>query len=256
MSLKKRKKEILYKVGRNIFSYQKIENLLKIIHILKDLPINKNERNEKVEFINEITLGTSKNLLLSKNKPASTGLTISIEYPKDYYDNKEKILAIITSERNELVHHSKSKFDMTSIDKCKKLEKKLDKEYKHTKKEIKFFKNHLKDIKKKFTYFKEQFKDNKNIELVKKMILENTYLNDQLVINLFKLYKNDKNSLVSLDEAGFFINDNFKEEVIIMKKEYKSLKKFMLKTTLFDIIVEKKTDRLFYKVKKEFEHLL
>lgn len=267
--------EILRKIGRNVILYQEIERMLKFLTIagnhsgyLSELPTL---LEKKADTIQKLTMGQVAGLFLGnmysgieENKETAEeelkeirlSFQFNMECDKDLFEAKKQTLSSIVADRNELIHHFLSKFNLQTIDSCLEAEEYLDQQ------RDKILPQH-KELINVVKYFRETFKEYdefvKSDEFQKQIELVN--VRQCIVVRLLEdvskqMARADGWALVSL--AGQLIKQHAPEELALFNKKHGSntLKKSILATGLFDLkeeSINKGGIRLLYKLKPEFD---
>jgi len=251
-----KKKKVIYKIGRNLLLYQKLENLLKYINYHNDFPTDITSLEKKNKILGISTLGSLiTNLVNYDSDKVDKPIQIDIGTSSDYYKQKEEVLVMILRERNELVHHAANKFDMSTSKKCKKIGKKLNNQKNKLLEEILFFQKRYESINSCKKDFQNYLQSDEGKEKILEVMMQNYYLNHPITIALAKLCLTSKNTRVSLSKAGQELEEILSNEVSLIKKDFKSLKMFMIETKIFNIQKDKKINMLYYELNDDFKDL-
>lgn len=255
------------KIGRNIMLFQKMEGLLKYINlhnqIASPLSLFKSTVDKNIQDVSNKTMGQ---LVTAHINPDNARLTdepdvliephVSIEFDMSpaYYDNKRQVLKDIVDERNDLVHHSYSSFDMSTSDSRKEIMHQLDKQKKRIQSEISDLQNITNSIDKAKNIFHNYLKTGKIGNDFNPFFSKEV----QLGIILSEISRDiaRKDGWASLGEAGKIIRKTVPDEMKNLKKKYgyKSLKQLLMKAGIFDlkeVPTKNESTMLFYRVKPD-----
>ena len=154
MNLEDSANEVLRKIGRNIILFQKFEYLLKYIVGNGNFSGYASEieklKARQDKAVRKQTMGTLVEQYLENSNPdyaeehsktnesteSFMSFTFRTECDSIYYEKKEEALARVVAERNELVHHLLPLYNSNSLESCKQLGDKLDRQSEKLKKEI------------------------------------------------------------------------------------------------------------------------
>jgi L-threonylcarbamoyladenylate synthase len=275
VELDKVRNEVLRKIGRNVVLYQEIERMLKFLTIagnhsgyLSELPTL---LEKKADTIQKLTMGKVVGLFLGNMysgieeykesaeeelKEIRLSFQFNMECEEGLFEAKKQTLSSIVADRNELIHHFLSKFNLQTIESCLEAEKYLDQQrdkilpqHKELINAVKYFRETLKE----YDEFVKSDEFQKQIELVN--------VRQCIVVRLLedvskRMARADGWALVSL--AGQLIKKDAPEELVLFNKKHgsKTLKKSILATGLFDLKEESTNKggvRLLYKLKSEFD---
>lgn len=273
--LDKVKNEVIRKIGRNVVLYQDIERMLKLLTIvgnhsgyLSELPtlLQKKAARIKKQTMGEVAgqfLGNTYSGIKENKETAEEGLKeirlsfqFNMECDKDLFEAKKQTLSSIVADRNELIHHFLSKFNLQTIESCLEAEEYLDQQ------RDKILPQHeeLRSFVATFREVLKEYEEFINSEEGEKFI-DHMCRRQSLVISLLEdiskqMARADGWALVSL--AGQLIKQHAPEELVTSNKKHGSntLKKSILATGLFDLkeeSTEKGGIRLLYKLKPEFD---
>lgn len=108
-------------IGENILLFQKLEGLLKYINLhfnldLKNYDSNKFNNHTMGMLVNDHFNFEEKKTEFYNNK---CQISLHLELSKDYCKKKESIFKNLLEKRNDLVHQSFLKYDLSSIESCK-----------------------------------------------------------------------------------------------------------------------------------------
>lgn len=266
--------EVLRKIGRNMILFQKFEYLLKYIVANGNFsgPASEIEKLKKQQnkAISKQTMGALVGKYLENTNPdyveeeseanesteAFISFTFRIECDAIYYETKKETLARVVAERNELVHHLLPLFNPKSLESCKQLLDKLDRQHNKVKKEwlnLRSQATALNDGRKKLASFFASDEGKKEFEL--------SFLRQSKLVILLgdiavQTKRHDGWALMSI--AGQLVRQHAPEEIALLKERYghKSLKKLMLAAEIFDIHEEatrKGGVRVLYRLKPGWE---
>ncbi len=250
--------EIYRKIGRNLLGFQLIEQILKhlakIVNISYDVSDNKLEDilEKRAAKLDKQTMGQVANLVLENISPPAEELVIN-EYEelksvrvnfrqffKEPDKRKEELKSIVT-ERNELVHHLFSKWNLNSSESKMQLEQYLDKQHKRICSELEYLLSQIKVIKKLFT--------NTDVERYVELAI--------LIWQLFEMSEQEGGWIV-LDKALHVIRQKPPQDIIINLEERfgKKLREMMLPADIFEIkneLTNKGDTRVLYRIQSELK---
>jgi len=258
--------EVFRKIGGNIILFQRLEYLLKFVIANGNFSGYVSELGDKkakrTAYINKQTMGWLVGQYIESSNPSREEFSCEPEELKDmyisfrtriecdsvYYETKKEALAIMVSERNELVHHLLPSFDMKSAKSCEEIESKLDNQADKIRSEIKELEatgRLIHEGRKKF------------IDYLNSREFELSFLRQSRLVHLLghianQIGRPDGWTLMSI--AGQLIKQNAPEELALLKEEFghKSLMSLILATELFDVYeepTEKGGIRVLYKLK-------
>lgn len=134
--------EVFRKIGRNVFNFQQIERLLKVLIAnskisgwAKNVQKNQELRHEKVakqtmgNLVGELfcsTLRSSEEIEDQTNPIQEPCLSITFQLGAEFYESKQRKLALLVAERNELIHQKLGEFKPDSQGSCQELIEYLD----------------------------------------------------------------------------------------------------------------------------------
>jgi OST-HTH/LOTUS domain len=162
-------------------------------------------------------------------------IEFNIECSNDYYEERKSCLAMIVSERNELIHHFSSKYDLNSIHDCEKAVKYLNQQRENAILELECLQNRVKNFKKACGMAASFWSAAEFDKLFGEMLL-----NQSRIVQLLCDFAKNKmwpGGWASLSSAGNFIKQNEPDELDSFKERYgyKKLKELVLATNLFDV---------------------
>jgi hypothetical protein len=263
------KNEVHRKLGRNIILFQKIELLLKFLlanskisGYLDELKIIQERQNKIFEkqTLGQLANQFFENIIFSSTKidnepDVLKGVWISFDcaFPNDstIHEEQKKSLASIVTERNELVHHFFSMWDLTLLNGWKSAEHYLDKQYDKIEKEF----QHLKVL---AELLEEGRKDIGNFMKTDegKAWLKFQFITSKLVnlLDEITVKKSRSDGWTLLSHAEKILREEVPEEIDLLKKQYKqkTLKNWMMSIELFDFdyeITKKGGTRVLYRIK-------
>ena len=265
------KNEVHRKLGRNIILFQKIELLLKFLlanskisGYVDELKIIQERQNKIFEkqTLGQLVNQFFENIIFSLKKIddepdvlKEKGVWISFDcaFPNDstIHEEQKKSLALIVAERNELVHHFFSMWDLTLFNGWNSAEHYLDKQYDKIEKEF----QHLKVLAK---LLEEGRKDIGNFMKTDegKTWLKFQFITSKLVnlLNEITVKKSRSDGWTLLSHAEKILREEVPEEIDLLKKQYKqkTLKNWIMSIELFDFdyeITKKGGTRVLYKIK-------
>lgn len=276
MTLEDSINEAFRKIGRNMMLFQQLEYLLKFViangNISGYASELKDKKVKRTAIINKQTMGQLVGQYIECSNPSREELSSEPEELKEgyisfnfriecdsvYYETKKEALAIIVSERNELVHHLLPNFDAKSAKSCEELETKLDNQAEKIRNEIKELEataRRLQEGRKELADFLNSNEGKRHFEL--------SFLRLSRLILLLgdiatQIGRPDGWALMNV--AGQLIKQNAPEELALLKEKYghKSLKSLILATEIFDVYEEstqKGGIRVLYKLKSGWEVL-
>lgn len=253
MNLEDSANEVLRKIGRNMILFQKFEYLLKYIVANGNFSGHASEienlKAQQAKAVSKQTMGTLIGQYLENSNPdyeeeqsESNGLTepfmsftFRTECDSIYYETKKEALARVVAERNELVHHLLPLFNPKSLESCKQLGDKLDRQSTKIKKEI----SELRSMATSLNQGRKQIASFLASEEGKKQFELSILHQSRLVILLGDIADQTKrhDGWASMSVAGQLVRQHAPEEIALLKERYghKSLKKLMLATEIFDI---------------------
>lgn len=249
--------EIYKKIGRNILSFQKLENLLKFISIYNSFGTHISQlqvaHKDQIESVRKQTLGQLVSGHLNKkadhepdvsNEPY---ISFEIEFPSTYFDEKNKTLKAMVAERNDLVHHFFLHYDLQSAKDCQTVDNFLDEQYNRINEEVESLKTIAEHIERTKSALREFIESGQFTKEMKKLYLKNSDLILYLEDIAQKIARED--GWASLSIAGKIIREVAPDEISMLKQKYgyKSLKPLLLESGLFDLHQE--STKIFYRVK-------
>jgi len=260
LNLIRLKSEVLQKIGRNLFLFQKMEGLLKYITYHQNLssPLDKIADTQEKSFqdVKCKTMGQliKTHLVQDTNHENNNStieeensISLNIDFGPCYYEYKTQVLKDLLDERNNLVHHSYINFDLNSINSCLEVQKQLDSQETRILSEI----NSLQGIVTTIQKSKHLF-----IDYIKSDAYENqirlAWLQSSPLVLLLKELEHEisrENGWSYLGEAGELINKRTPDERVLLQKNYgcRSLKSLIVSSKIFDIREE--GSRCFYRTK-------
>ncbi|EHD0106481.1 OST-HTH/LOTUS domain-containing protein [Vibrio sp. 378] len=244
------------KIGRNVLSFQLLEHLLKTILSNQSLSGGMSGLHpaicKKKDSIKTLTLG---HLVRQYTEESIT--TGDIDYtefedsdepqfsfrfatqltPNDYAE-KCNLLSELREERNQLIHHFLPRLDPGSGETLEKLSSELDKQNQRVTTEIRFLQSTLKGL----DELRRATSDYIKSEAFEKKFELIWLQQSDLVIILCEIASqiSRTDGWSSLPLAGKLLKNNFRDEADGMKERYgyKSLKKLLLATEMFEVVDE------------------
>jgi len=272
---KKKKDEVLRKIGRNIMGFQQVEHILKYLLANGEISGYASEieanRERQVTKIRKQTLGHLVGQYLDSTLSSSEEVRTEpedikepwfsfrhrIECSNDHYEERKKTLAAIVEERNDLIHHLLPKWDMNSSSSSDEIDLYLDKQREKILPEFELLKGEIKTLQQcramlaAFIDSKEGEKEFVTIPMLRQSQLFE-WLNDIAE----KKIRSDGWTVLST--AANIIEQDVPHEITELEQKYgyKKLKEFMLATEYFDI-AEEPTDkggiRVLYRIKPDLK---
>ncbi|MEQ1559889.1 MAG: L-threonylcarbamoyladenylate synthase [Methyloglobulus sp.] len=268
------KNEVLRKIGRNVILFQDIERMLKFLTIagshfgyLSELPAL---LQRKADTIQKLTMGQAAGLFLGNMysdieeyketeeelKEIRLSFQFNVKCDGSSFETKKQMLSSIVADRNELIHHFLSKYNLQTIESCLEAEECLDQQ------RDKILPQH-KELLNLVKYLRETLKEYDELvnseEFQKQLELVN--VRQSIVVQLLEdvskqMARPDGWALLSL--AGQLVKQHAPEELVAFNKKHGSitLKKTIVATGLFDLKEESTSKggvRLLYKLKPEFD---
>lgn len=255
------KNEVLRKIGQNVVLFQQMENLLKFILAFNhSTPISKVQENfaAQQESIHRKTMGQLvepflSGLVTTKSIPEyidEPWLSFNCSMRIDAADHKqwEERLKAIVDERNQLIHHLLPRWNLSSIDSSKVLEKDLDQQRERILPELDRLKLISDSIREHLAFLNSE-EGKKEIDF---MILSQS----PLVGWLFKVGKEyaRPDGWVALSKAAQLIREHIPQEFADLPRRYgyENLKSILLAARYFDILEEPTSKggiRVVYRIK-------
>lgn len=255
------KNEVLRKIGRNVILFQQMEHLLKfILNFNHSTPISKVQENfaAQQESIHRKTMGQLvepflSGLVTTKSIPEyidEPWLSFNCSMRIDAADHKqwEERLKAIVDERNQLIHHLLPRWNLSSIDSSKVLEKDLDQQRERILPELDRLKLISDSIREHLAFLNSE-EGKKEIDF---MILSQS----PLVGWLFKVGKEyaRPDGWVALSKAAQLIREHIPQEFADLPRRYgyENLKSILLAARYFDILEEPTSKggiRVVYRIK-------
>jgi len=245
--------EIERKIGRNLIIFQSIEQILKLLARCVNISITVNngkietDFEKRIEHINKQTMGQVANQVLENISPPDEELTIN-KYKKlkglrvnfrQFFtepDKRKEELKSIVTERNDLVHHLFSKWNLNSLESTLQLEQYLDQQHKKICSEPEYLLSQIKFIKK--------FSTNADVERHVELAI--------LILQLFDMSK-QKDGWIVLDKALHVIRQKEPQHITHLKERFgKKLREMMLPEDIFEIkneLTNKGGKRILYRIK-------
>lgn len=157
--------------------------------------------------------------------------------PNDYAE-KQKILLQLVNERNQLIHHFLPRLDPSSGESLEELSSDLDKQNQRVANEIRFLQSTLKSLDELRRISSDYIKSEAFEKKFKLLWLQQSDLIIILSDIASQISRTDGWS--SLPLAGQILKNNFLAEADEMKERYgyKSLKKLLLATEMFEVVDE------------------
>lgn len=252
--LEKVNDDILFKIGRNVILFQKIEKNLKLIlsnnYISGPISEIPKLKKEKESFVHKQTMGMLINDFVNNtvnsrpeeqdpddiNEP-HLRIAFTIETDNTRFEERKILLSELLKERNNLVHHLLSEFNLSSIEDCIKLNKKLDIQYDNGVAELRLLNSHL-------SAFSEAQKTFANLLQYDEFInlLLNPAANSAFINALITISKEHSrcDGWTDLRIAGKILNETMQDLVNTLKRNsgQKTLAKLIKSTNLFAILQE------------------
>jgi hypothetical protein len=272
VELETARNEVLRKIGRNMLLFQQVEHMLKFLiangNISGSFSEVKANLKQQSETIHSQTMGQLVGQFLdgtylendesTEDQETLTepyfNFSFSVESDKEYYESRKRDLASIVADRNELIHHLLPRFNPGEIESCLEIDKQLEQQREKLILEI----DHLKSLidslqkgRKELAAFILSDEGKKQIDL---QWLRQSRLVQLLSDAATQAARPDGWTLLNI--AGQVIRDNEPEEIATMNQRYgyKTLKKFLLASELFEI-TEEPTDkggiRVLYRLKNQ-----
>ncbi|MBE3743435.1 hypothetical protein HJ196_15160 [Vibrio parahaemolyticus] len=248
--------DIQQQIGRNILNFQTLEQLLKTILSNQSFSGGMSGLHsaicKKQDAIRKQTLGQLVGQYTEES--ITTGDTDDTEFkdldepqvsvrfetrltPNDYAE-KQKIFSQLVYERNQLIHHFLPRLDSSSGESLEELSSELDKQNQRVTTEIRFLQSTLKGL----DELRRATSDYIKSEAFEKKFELLWLQQSDLVIILSDIASqiSRTDGWSSLPLAGKLLKNNFPEEADGMKERYgyKSLKKLLLATEMFEVVDE------------------
>ncbi len=264
--------EVFRKVGRNIYNFQQVEKLLKWLnsHSQTSAPTSKIQefQQKKATEINRLTMGPLVTALvrnvyspfndteINQKELLETHFSFEfkIETDPEFLKVRKSALKAMVDERNDLVHHLFSRFDLNAVDSYAEIEKYLDSQRERVIVEY----NQLIDLVKTLVDLAKVQADFVNSDEGQKLFELQFLQQSNLVNGLIDIaQKNARpDGWVLLGSAGREIRKLLPDEIEQITDRYgcKTLKDVLVNSELFDIYQEltaKGGQRLLYRVKAE-----
>lgn len=240
------KNEVLRKIGRNVILFQQMEHLLKfILNFNHSTPISKVQENfaAQQESIHRKTMGQLvepflSGLVTTKIIPEyidEPWISFNCSMRIDATEHKqwEERLKAIVDERNQLIHHLLPRWNLSSIDSSKVVEKDLDQQRERILPELDRLKLIFNSIRENLAFYNSE-EGKKEIDF---MILSQS----PLVAWLFKVGKEyaRPDGWVALSKAAQIIREHIPQELADLPKHgYENLESILLAARYFDILEE------------------
>lgn len=250
------KNEIHRKIGRNVVLFQRIEMILKFLltivnhsGYLTELPAILEQRKAAIgkqtlgqltgQFV-ESTFGTPKETTINSEELREIYFSFRFNIKRDdaVYEERKRELASIVDERNDLIHHLFSKWNLGSSEGIKELEKHLDQQQEKLLTELENLKSYFDTVSGQLDFL--------NSDEGKKQMMLRILHQTPLVRYLFRIARKavSPEGWVLLSHAAQFIRQEIPEEIAALKTRYqhKNLKSLILETELFEL-GEESTDK-------------
>lgn len=248
--------EALRKIGRNVVLFQELEGILKFLAAAQhpSMPLSKAKatREGRAQSIRVKTLGqvagqVVEELFTDSDTESSAPAKITEPWLAVSFrivggvaevDESNKSLKALIDERNDLVHHLLSRWNLHDADSCDALSAELDEQRSRIVVEIERYRayaNALKDTARELQAFIDSSVGKKHFDL---MFLQNSHLAMLLVQIAMTHARPDGWTLLSV--AGTQLNSLIPEQFARLKEEHgeKSLHKLVAAIDLFDIDTE------------------
>lgn len=262
--------EVFRKIGRNLLKFQNIEHLLKAIITTSSFSgfVSELENNflRKKEDIHTKSMGLLirqylENTYAEENYSEkfdseitepyfSTKLSFSID--AEYLEMKKQSLQTLVDERNNLVHHLLLKIDLHSVESCLAMNEYLDYQREKQNIEEEELKSILKNISDTWAELKAFYDSEEGLKSIELSILQSSSIVTALYDLSTRIARPDGWTL--LDNAGRELHSMMPNDLIKLKKKYKSLKEIILASELFELEIEatpKNGMRVLYRLKPE-----
>ena len=263
MNLESIHNEIYQKIGKNIMLFQKLEMILKHINLFKGFkaPSCKIiEEKEKLKdsiqkksmgiLINEFLYKSEGTLKEDEENSKETFFFFDVDLSPYFMDEKIITLKYLLEERNKLIHHAYTEFNMDTVISCTAIIDFLDNQQVRIKNEINTFIPIIKTIEKLKKELVEAFKSDE----FKEEFFWGWIRTSNLIIEIINIYEKTvkENGWASFSMLGIEIRKNALKEVELLKEKYqcKSLKELLIKTKMFDFHLE--GTFVLYRIKPEF----
>lgn len=148
--------EVFRKIGRNVFNFHQIERLLKVLIASADLSgwadnlqTNLELKRAKVakqtmgNLVGELFGSTIRSLEETEDRDENIQeprLSFSFSVDVEFYESKQRELALLVADRNELIHHKLGEFKPDSQESCQEFIEYLDSQRERQIKEYDFLK--------------------------------------------------------------------------------------------------------------------
>jgi len=268
--------EVYRRIGRNIILFQQLELLFKQLVISGDISGNVHEIqknvSDRVSKISSQTLGQVVGqfidihdpnvdvdemlLTRSENKLNYFSTVRRVEYSQEDYEAKKAMLADMVAERNQLVHHLLSAYDLNSVESCKDLLEHLDKQKNKVQTEINISRAQLGSMIKAAVKVYEficsvEWEKQEKLSVLRQSLLANI-LGD--VADQMKR----PDGWTVINTAGNLLKEHAPNEYSQLQEKYgyRKLKEFILATELFDLKEEstvKGGTRVLYRLKPNWK---
>ncbi|EGR2549186.1 hypothetical protein DX888_00855 [Vibrio alginolyticus] len=243
-------------IGRNMLNFQRLEHLLKVtlsnqsfsggfsgLHsaICKKQDTIKTQTLGQLvgQYIEEsITTDELSEIELKDSDEPQFSFRFGTQLTPDDYAEKRKLLLELVNERNQLIHHFLPRLDPSSGESLEELSSELDKQNQRVTTEIRFLQSTMKEldeVRRAISDFIKSGAFGKKFELI-------WLQQSELVIILSDIASqiSRTDGWSSLPLAGKLLKNNFPEVAVGMKERYgyKSLKKLLLATEIFEVVDE------------------
>jgi hypothetical protein len=248
--------EVFRKIGRNVILFQELENILKFLASIQhpSTPMGKVRatRDERTESIRVKTLGqvagqVVEELFAASDAEASAPAEITepwlsfsfrIALDQDASEDSCRTLKALIEERNDLVHHLLSRWNLSDAENCNALSNELDQQRLRISREIEQFRayaNGLSEMARELQAFIDSEDGRRHFDL---MFLQNSRLAMLLAQIATTQARDDGWTLLSV--AGAQLGSLIPEEFEKLKREHGegSLRKLVAAIDLFDLQLE------------------
>jgi hypothetical protein len=270
--LTKVRNDVFQKVGRNIYNFQQIEKLLKLLNAKSAYSGSMSEieqiAKKKQESINKLNMGTLVGQLFEniytipdeseisdkEIKEPYLNFSFKIDADPEFIESRRQALKSLVDERNHLVHHIFAINELLTVEKYREIDKFLDElrdkiliEYE----QLEFLSKTLADAMQEHAVFLNSDEAKRQFE---KAHLQQSEL-VQILMEV-SLSKARADGWTLLNYAGNELRKHIPEKMSNLKRMYgyKTLKAAMIASELFDLMEEEVSEgvkQLFYKAKPE-----
>lgn len=261
--------EVMRKMGRNLLLFQQIERMLKFLlanhsfaGYVHEMEAKLKSQKEKVEkktmgslvgdFFEETATGKRQLREAPDDLVAPWFSFGGVELESAYHEERKLALASTVAERNELVHHFLSRWDLMSVESVRGADEYLDRQREKVLPEFEQLKGlvrALDDSRRQTAQFISSGEWAKHLTLADLRLSRPVLLLGDIAQ---KMGRDD--GYVLLNTAGDLLRLHAPEETKALKERcgYKSLKALIVATELFDLVeepTEKGGARVFYRMK-------